>query len=272
MSLVYIIEDDQIMADCIALSVHGATETLPDGTESTPPDVLVFNDAISAIGSIDTDLPDVILLDIMLSGPDGFTFLNELVSYHDTARIPVALITSLDLSNRNLEHYGVFRILNKGTMTPADIQAAVLDGIALKTSRETPADSGLPELVPDQPLATQIEQFSPQTIADLKNALETVPVTEAPVVAEGETDFSNIVPPEAELEPAEFESVEDDLSPEALAIINGDMSTVMDAALGMPPTNVDVNTEPVVLSDTAVYENPATPIDYLETPGNADSL
>lgn len=267
MSLVYIIEDDQIMADCIALSVRGATETLPDGTESTPPDVLVFNDAVSAISSIDTDLPDVILLDIMLSGPDGFTFLNELVSYHDTARIPVALITSLNLDNRNLDHYGVFRILNKGTMTPADIQAAVLDGITLKASREAPASSGLPELIPDQPLATQIEQFSPQTIADLKNALEAVPLAEAPEIAEGETEFAGIVPPEAELK-----SAEDELSPEAIAIINGDMSTVMDAALGMPPTNIDADTEPVILSDTGAFEDPATPIDYLETPHDADSF
>lgn len=267
MSLVYIIEDDQIMADCIALSVHGATETLPDGTESEAPEVLVFNDAISAINSVDENLPDVILLDIMLSGPDGFTFLNELVSYHDTAHIPVALITSLDLSNRKLDHYGVFRILNKGTMTPADIQTAVLDGIALKASREAPADSGLPELIPDQPLAAQIEQFSPQTIADLKNALEAVPLSEAPLIAEGETEFSGIVPPEAAPD-----SVEDDLSPEALAIINGDMSTVMDTALGMPPTNIDANTEPVVLSDIDAFENPAEPIDYLEIPTDDDSF
>ncbi len=271
MSLVYIIEDDQIMADCIALSVNGATETLPDGTESAAPDALVFNDAVSAMNAIDETLPDVILLDIMLSGPDGFTFLNELVSYHDTARIPVALITSLNLDHRNLEHYGVFRILNKGTMTPADIQAAVLDGIALKASREAPTESGLPELVPDQPLAAQIEQFSPQTIADLKNALETVPLSEVSVVAEDETEFTGVVPPEAESE-VEVASSDDELSPEALAIINGDVSTVMDTAFGMPPTNIDVDTEPVVLSDTAALENPAEPIDYLEIPNDGDSF
>lgn len=269
MSLVYIIEDDQIMADCIALSVNGATETLPDGTESAAPDVLVFNDAVSAMNAIDETLPDVILLDIMLSGPDGFTFLNELISYHDTARIPVALITSLNLDHRNLEHYGVFRILNKGTMTPADIQAAVLDGIALKASREALTDSRPPELVPDQPLAAQIEQFSPQTIADLKNALETVPLSEVSAIAEGETEFTGVVPPEAE---AEVETAEDELSPEALAIINGDVSTVMDTAFGMPPTNVEVNTEPVVLSDTEALENPAEPIDYLEIPNDGDSF
>lgn len=267
MSLVYVIEDDQIMADCVALSVNGATETLPDGTESAAPEVLVFNDAVSALNSIDDNLPDVILLDIMLSGPDGFTFLNELISYHDTARIPVALITSLALSERNLEHYGVFRILNKSTMTPADIQAAVLDGIALKTSREAPATTGLPELIPDQPIVAQIEQFSPQNLTDLKNALETVPLAETPEIVEGETDFAGVVPPEAMPEPAE-----DELSPEALAIINGDMSTVMDTTLGMPPTNVDTDTEPVILSGTEVFENPATPIDYLELPHDDDSL
>ncbi len=249
MSLVYIIEDDQIMADCIALSVRGATETLADGSESDPPEVLIFNDAVSAISSIDEELPDVILLDIMLSGPDGFTFLNELISYHDTSRIPVALITSLNFEKRNLEHYGVFRILNKGTMTPSDIQEVVLEGIALTEANRNADMSALPELIPDQPLAAQIEQFSPQTVTNLENAMET------------------IIPTDSDLLPSE-----DDLSPEALAIINGDASTMMDAALGMPPTNIDANIEPIALSEPGALENPAEPIDYLEIPQDGDAF
>lgn len=236
MSLVYIIEDDRIMADCLALAVGGATEFGPDGVEVSP-EVMLFDDAVSAINAIDEHLPDVILLDVMLSGPDGFTFLNELISYHDTARIPVALITSLNLENRNFEHYGVFQVLNKGTMTPADIQEAVYAGLAIARANQAAEANALPELVPDQPIAEQIEQFTPQMAQNLENAIE-----------------------------AETMSVEDGLSPEALAIIHGDVSTVMDATLGMPPTNIEADTEPVTLSNPDDLENPAEPIDYLEIP------
>lgn len=271
MSLVYVIEDNQIMADCIALAIRGATETLADGTESEPPEVLVFNDAVSAMDSIDEALPDVILLDIMLSGPDGFTFLNELISYHDTAHIAVALITSLNLAGRNLEHYGVFRILDKGTMTPADIQAAVLDGIALTAERKATA---LPELIPDQPLAAQIEQFSPQAVKNLENAMESV----TPAAVE-ELSAESSLPPldtdlafEEDLSRAGGVSPEAELSPEALAIIHGDVSTVMDTALGMPPTNLEADTEPITLSEPGALEDPAEPIDYLEIPQDGDTF
>lgn len=133
MSLVYVIEDDPTMADVIALAARGTVVFGANGQE-THPDVQVFNDAIEPISEMNTGLPDVILLDVLLSGPDGFTFLNELVSYHDTAKIPVVLITSLDMTDRNLEHYGVFRTLDKGTMTPEDIRDAVLAGLEKRMS------------------------------------------------------------------------------------------------------------------------------------------
>lgn len=211
MGLVYIIEDESIMADCIALAVRGAVATNPDGTESVP-EVEIFHDAVTAIDAIDKTLPDLILLDVLLSGPDGFTFLNELVSYHDTAQIPVALITSLNLAVDRLEAYGVFRVLNKGTMTPLDIQAAVRDGFALRASLQN--SEPLPELIPDQPIAAQIAEL--------------------------------------------------DLSPEALAVIHGDPSTVMDSVFGMPPTDEVADTEPIDISAPGDLENPAEPLDFID--------
>lgn len=128
MSLVYIIEDDMTMAECIALSVRAA---------SNSPAAQVFHNAIEAMQGISQQLPDAILLDVLLDGPDGFTFLNELISYQDTARIPVVLISSLDFSNRNLSHYGVVQVLQKSTMTPEDIQLAVIN--ALASGPQTPS-------------------------------------------------------------------------------------------------------------------------------------
>lgn len=133
MSLVYVIEDDPTMADVIALAARSTVVFDANGQEAHP-DVQVFNDAVEPISEMNTELPDVILLDVLLSGPDGFTFLNELISYHDTAKIPVVLITSLDMTDRNLEHYGVFRTLNKGTMTPEEIRDAVLAGLEKRMS------------------------------------------------------------------------------------------------------------------------------------------
>ena len=64
----------------------------------------------------------MIFLDILLDGPDGFTFLNELVSYTDTAKIPVVIISSLDLSDKDLSVYGVVGVLDKAEMVPKDIK------------------------------------------------------------------------------------------------------------------------------------------------------
>ena len=107
--MIFIIEDDPIMARCLARAI-GKVPTK------------MFSDVISAINAIDDELPDLIFLDILLSGPDGFTFLNELISYSDTARIPVVIVSSLDFQNRDLSIYGVVGTLNKDTMTPKDIQ------------------------------------------------------------------------------------------------------------------------------------------------------
>ncbi len=138
MSLVYVIEDNPMMAECIAMAVRSQEQTEADGSKQ-PPYVMIFNDAINAIKSLDTDTPDVILLDVLLTGPDGFAFLNELLSYDDTASIPVVLITSLDLSDRNLEHYGVIGTLSKSNMTPEDIQAAVAAGLAKRWANRAAA-------------------------------------------------------------------------------------------------------------------------------------
>ncbi|MBQ6510401.1 response regulator [Candidatus Saccharibacteria bacterium] len=108
--MIFIIEDDKIMAECIARACKDyETKT--------------FFNAIEAMADIDRNMPDLIFLDILLSGPDGFTFLNELASYSDTAKIPIIIISSLNLENQDLSEYGVVEILNKDTMYPKEITA-----------------------------------------------------------------------------------------------------------------------------------------------------
>lgn len=110
--MIFIIDDDEVMAECIA-RYCGKSKTK------------VFSNAIEAMNAIDDEKPDLIFLDILLDGPDGFTFLNELASYDDTARIPIVIVSSLDLKNRDLTDYGVIGIINKDNMLPEDIKQYV---------------------------------------------------------------------------------------------------------------------------------------------------
>lgn len=108
--MIYVIDDDEIMAECIVRACEGCGE------------VRVFANAIEAIQMLDEGLPDLIFLDILLDGPNGFTFLNEMASYADTARVPIVIVTSLDLVGKNLAEYGVVGILQKDKMVPREIR------------------------------------------------------------------------------------------------------------------------------------------------------
>lgn len=135
---VFIIEDDPIMAECLA----GAL--IPQENYQ----IQAFTNALSAVSALDTELPDLILLDILLNGPDGFTFLNEIISYQDTSRIPVIIVSSLNLNHYNLGHYGVAKILSKETMTPNSILSAVRQALARSDLPQSRLEPGA--LVSDQ--------------------------------------------------------------------------------------------------------------------------
>lgn len=104
------------MAECIALPCEKSGQS-----------VQIFHNAISVMNALNDNFPDLIFLDILLTGPDGFTFLNELISYEDTSKIPIVIVSSLDFKNQDLSHYGVVKILDKATMTPDDIKKCIKD-------------------------------------------------------------------------------------------------------------------------------------------------
>lgn len=107
--MIFVIDDDEIMAECIAGYCKGKAR--------------IFSNAIQAIQALDEkELPNLIFLDVLLDGPDGFTFLNELVSFPDTAKIPVVIITSLNMSGVDLADYGVVGVLEKEKMRPEDVR------------------------------------------------------------------------------------------------------------------------------------------------------
>lgn len=83
--------------------------------------------APEAMEAIDTHPPRLIVLDLLLTGQNAFALLHELRSHSDLAGIPVILCTnSADaLAEEDLAVYGVRRVLDKTTMRPEDLVAAV---------------------------------------------------------------------------------------------------------------------------------------------------
>jgi CheY-like chemotaxis protein len=113
---VLIVEDDRWQAEQHERVLNRA------GYETT-----VALHALAAIEAIDDIHPDVIVLDVLLVGNTAFTLLHELQTYSDTGNIPVIMCTNLgsDLSIDDLRPYGVRRVLDKTTMVPNDLIAAV---------------------------------------------------------------------------------------------------------------------------------------------------
>ena len=106
--MIFIIDDNAAMARCIARACKGFKSK-------------IYSNAIAAIDATNDKLPKLIFLDILLDGPDGFTLLNELASYPDTCKIPIVIVSSLDLKESDLSSYNVVGILSKDSMTPSDI-------------------------------------------------------------------------------------------------------------------------------------------------------
>lgn len=122
MRKVFIVEDDREMTECIALAIQQIKNVETE----------IFGDVIAAVQAFDRQLPQLIFLDILLDGPDGFTLLNELNSYSDTAKIPIIIATSLNLPELNQLAYNVAAILDKETMTPEQIADSVCSALVLK--------------------------------------------------------------------------------------------------------------------------------------------
>mgnify|MGYP002753821770 CR=1 FL=1 len=125
----FILEDDPIFARLFSKSLRRA---FPDFT------VNIFENAIDAINALPDGCtpPSVIILDVLLTGPDGFTFLNEIASYSDLSNIPIIIVSSLNFPMQTLESYNVKKILNKATMTPQDLPAAISEILSVKITND----------------------------------------------------------------------------------------------------------------------------------------
>jgi len=85
-------------------------------------------DGYDAIEAIDERRPDAIVLDVLLPGVNGVQLLHELVSYSDTATIPVVLFSAAlpeNLDAAALQAYGVVATLDKNTAKPTHVLTTI---------------------------------------------------------------------------------------------------------------------------------------------------
>lgn len=114
-SKVLVVDDDAIFARLIAKNLHKY-------------EVKIVGDGFSAIDEIDKFKPDALVLDILMPGANGLNLLNELVSYDDTAEIPIIICSSISsvLNPDQLKALNIVKILDKTIMDSRDILSAVM--------------------------------------------------------------------------------------------------------------------------------------------------
>ena len=84
-------------------------------------DVKYFHDGVAAIAEMDEEVPDLVILDVLLTGPTGFAVLNEMRSYPELMNVPAAIVSSVSLGGDIAEKYGVVATFDKGKMQPKDL-------------------------------------------------------------------------------------------------------------------------------------------------------
>lgn len=115
-----IVEDDTWLAEI--WRTHGETAGYS---------VVIARDGFAAIDACDEHIPDVILLDIVLPGPNGISFLHELRSHADFADIPVIVMTNLvSVTVKKMAPYGVTHVFQKDSLTPQQLKSAVRKVVA----------------------------------------------------------------------------------------------------------------------------------------------
>lgn len=102
-------------------------------------EVLVADSADAALGRLDEKPVDLIVLDMYLGSHNGIEFLHEILSYEDTNKLPVLILSAVHehdfaMPKDRWLHYGVVEYLYKPETKPGELVAAVkkqLLGVAL---------------------------------------------------------------------------------------------------------------------------------------------
>jgi DNA-binding response OmpR family regulator len=83
MSKILIAEDDENLRKIIGITL-----------QSTDIELIFAQDGINAVEAAKKELPDVIILDVMMPGKNGIQVTKELRAYELTGNIPIILVTA----------------------------------------------------------------------------------------------------------------------------------------------------------------------------------
>jgi CheY-like chemotaxis protein len=103
----------------------------------------VLNEGEPAVGWVRENLPDLILLDLLLPGMDGFTICEDLKLERDTNRIPIIMVTALTGHEDRVRglQVGANRYLTK-PFTATDLSKAIQDSFAWRQELEKHGSEG----------------------------------------------------------------------------------------------------------------------------------
>lgn len=107
---VLIVEDDSLFADFLAATLKEF-------------DVKIARDCVEAITLVNDFEPEAVVLDLLMPAATGFSLLNELASYSDTAQLPIIICSNATqgLNREALKASGVVKVIDKATMQPLDV-------------------------------------------------------------------------------------------------------------------------------------------------------
>src|SRR4051794_21731754 len=121
MAKILIVDDSEDARETLAVVLRGrghAVTCVPNGRE--------------ALASVLADLPDVVLLDLLMPEMDGPSFLEVIRSYLRIQSLPVVILTALNDSPMidRARALKVNSILVKGKATTDDVRKAVEEALA----------------------------------------------------------------------------------------------------------------------------------------------
>ncbi len=126
MAKILIIEDDKILADVYKMTFELA------GHQAS----LAF-DGLEGLGRLKTQIPDVILLDLMMPNMDGGEFLDEIKSKPETKYIPVLVLSSMARESdvKLALSKGAIKHIDKSRVQPKEV-VKIVEGVLSAGARQ----------------------------------------------------------------------------------------------------------------------------------------
>jgi CheY-like chemotaxis protein len=108
---IFIVEDDAFLGNILSQRIASETN-----------DLLLFNNGEDVLKAIDKNIPDLILLDVLLPGMDGFKVLEAIRGNEKTKHIPVLIVSNTNqLENEDRAKKLGAQFLLKALVTPFEI-------------------------------------------------------------------------------------------------------------------------------------------------------